>query len=222
MSLSHECRHQNGKYKLLKRVIKSCIDNKLIQEAISEYESFETYETKEMMKAKPARVLRSMISICDNVLGGGFKYTGGNYYRHSIPYLPHTDYRRDEDNSINVVVPLSYSGATPSLIVFDQSWLGDSVTWCLDYEVHAFSINTGVKGAPYEYKEVVGLTKNAIDEDFYSKYLSHHRKDCFFGMSGEAFRFQPNDIIVFDNRLIHCTSSFLGEKLGLSLRFKKI
>jgi hypothetical protein len=205
---------------MLKKNYPNSIPQSIISSAVAEYNSYDSYETTGMKKAKPNSILDKIIPICEKTLDLKLKYCGGNYYHHSTPYLPHTDYKLNQDNSINLVIPLEYTGEQASLIVFDQAWHKDSVTWCLNHEVLNFSVNTGVKGSPYQYPDVKNLTKIPLDIDFYEKYLSHHPIECFWGLSGNAFLFQPSSLIAFDNRLIHCTSHFKGEKLGLSLRFK--
>jgi hypothetical protein len=117
---------------------------------------------------------------------------------------------------------LMYTGEQASLVVFDQIWPHDSVTWCLDYPVLNFSVNTGIKGYPCDYTDVIGLTSNPVDDELYNKHLSIYNSNCFFGLTGRAFLFEPTSVIMFYNKRIHCTSKFVGEKLGLSLRFKVI
>ena len=195
------------------------IPQSVINEVINDYNSRGSYETASMNKAAPGKSLHLVLPYCLSKVGKDLEYKSGNFYKHSIPYLPHTDYRVDQGNEVNIVIPLQYTGEQASLIVFDQSWDNDSVTWCLDGEVIDFAVNTGVKGRPYDYDAVDNLTFKPINLDFYNKYLSHHRRECFLGLSGTAFKFQPTTMIIFDNRLIHCTSKFKGEKLGLSLRF---
>jgi hypothetical protein len=164
--------------------------------------------------------LHLVLPYCNAKVGKDLEYKSGNFYKHSIPYLPHTDYRVDQGNEVNIVIPLQYTGEQASLVVFDQMWERDSVTWCLDGPVIDFTVNTGIGGRPFDYDAVDNLTFEPIKDDFYNKYLSHHKRECFYGLSGEAFKFMPTSMIIFDNRLIHCTSRFKGEKLGLSLRFK--
>ena len=52
------------------------------------------------------------------------------------------------------------------------------------------------------------------------QYLNHYPKQCLFGLSGSAYPFVPGSAILFDNKKIHCTSSFTGVKLGLALRYR--
>jgi hypothetical protein len=53
----------------------------------------------------------------------------------------------------------------------------------------------------------------------YKQYLNHYPKECYYGLSGNAFPFEPGSMIIFDNRHIHCTSKMNGIKLGISLRY---
>ena len=190
--------------------IKLCIDN---------YYSNSTFETNTMNKADTKNVLGLLTPMIENMLGKKLMYTGGNYYRHNKPYLPHTDYKTYEDNTLNVVIPLSYTSSQPSLIIFDQKWELDSVTWCMHLPVQYFRYNIGVKGCPAEYP-VIGLTDKEIDNELYINYLNHFPKQLLRGLSGTVFPFEVGSILVFDNRYIHCTSKLDGEKLGISLRFK--
>jgi hypothetical protein len=173
-----------------------------------------------MNKASPGDSLIAIQSILEVTLGRKLDFVTGNFYKHATPYLPHTDFKTYEQNYLNIVIPLSYSGEQASLVVFDQTWSQDSITWCMHYPVQQFTYNTGVKGCPYEYP-VNGLTKKEINDELYRSYLSHYPKHCLFGLSGKAYPFEPGSIIVFDNRHIHCTSKMNGEKLGISLRFKE-
>lgn len=206
---------------MLKTALANVIPERTLQDAIADYESRVSYETITMRKADPGRSLEALVPYCQAVVGEEIVFCQGNFYRHSDPYLPHTDFRVDSGNDLNMVIPLSYRGEQASLVVFDQSRHLDSVTWCLDYPLIEFKVNTGVRGYPCHDKDVRGLTAEPIDESFYQRYLSHHRRECFFGLTGRAFPFEPGSVIVFDNRLIHCTSRFRGEKLGISLRFRR-
>ena len=195
------------------------IDKSMIKRCIDDYYSNSTFETDTMNKADTKNVLGLLTPMIENMLGKKLTYTAGNYYRHNKPYLPHTDYKTYENNTLNVVIPLSYTNNQPSLVIFDQKWELDSVTWCMHLPVQYFRANIGVKGCPAEYP-VVGLTDKEIDNELYVKYLNHYPKELLRGLSGTVFPFEVGSMIVFDNRYIHCTSILDGEKLGISLRFK--
>ena len=113
-----------------------------------------------------------------------------------------------------------YTGDQASLIVFDQEWEQDSVTWCMQHRVMYFSTNIGIKGFPYEYP-ITNKTGKSIDEILYNEYLSHYPKHGLSELSGTAYSFEPGSMIIFNNKKIHCTSKMNGEKLGISLRFKE-
>ena len=195
------------------------IDPLIIKKCIDDYYSNSTFETDTMNKADTKNVLGLFTPMIENMLGKKLMYTGGNYYKHNKPYLPHTDYKTYEDNTLNVVIPLSYTSSQPSLIIFDQKWELDSVTWCMHLPVQYFRYNIGVKGCPAEYP-VIGLTDKEINNELYINYLNHFPKQLLRGLSGTVFPFEVGSILVFDNRYIHCTSKLDGEKLGISLRFK--
>lgn len=196
------------------------IDSTTLDLLINDYESRKIYDTCTMNKTSPGNAVLLLLELLETALGRKLEYVTGNFYKHTVPYLPHTDFKSYEQNYLNIVIPLQYTGIQPSLIVFDQMWNQDSVTWCMHYPVKYFSYNIGVKGCPYEYP-VSGLTETDISDDLYKNYLSHYPKNCLFGLTGEVYPFEPGSIIVFDNRHIHCTSKMSGEKLGISLRFKK-
>lgn len=187
---------------------------------IDDYESRTSYDTDTMNKVNPGNSVSIVLELLETALERKLEFVTGNFYKHTIPYLPHTDFKSYEKNYLNIVIPLQYTGTQSSLVVFDQMWEQDSVTWCMHYAVQYFSYNTGVKGCPYEYP-VKGLTGVTVDNDLHKNHLSHYPKHCLFGLSGTAYKFEPGSIIAFDNRFIHCTSKMQGEKLGLSLRFKK-
>jgi hypothetical protein len=89
----------------------------------------------------------------------------------------------------------------------------------MHHKVQSFTVNIGVKGCPYEYSSIKNLTGKEIDHTLF-QYLTHYPKQCLFGLSGSAYPFSPGSAILFDNKKIHCTSSFTGVKLGLSLRYR--
>lgn len=192
----------------------------LIQECIGHYYNKENYDTVGMAKADADYFINLIHPYVENIVGYKVKPCFGNFYRHNEPYLPHTDYKNSENNYINVVVPLEYNGDIPNLIIFDQIWNYESITWCLDLPVLKFKFNTGVKGSPYEYP-IDGLTNKDIDTEFYNSYLNHLNKNCLFGLSGNAYPFIPSSMIVFDSKRIHCTSKLNNFKLGLSVRYTK-
>jgi hypothetical protein len=204
---------------MLREYHQNIIPQIVIDEVIKDYNSRSDYQTSTMNKADPGLSLSLVLPYCEKALGTDLEFKSGNFYKHTQPYLPHTDYRVSQGNEINVVIPLEYSGQQASLVVFDQAWYVDSVTWCLTHDIIHFEVNTGVPGRPCDHWQLVNHTYKPIDKKFHKKYLSHYPIDCYFGLSGEAFLFQPTSMIVFDNRLVHCTSKFKGQKLGLSLRF---
>lgn len=195
------------------------IDSSILSLLINDYESKKIYDTDTMNKAGPENAVPLLIDLLETALRRKLEYVTGNFYKHTSPYLPHTDFKSYEQNYLNVVIPLQYTGEQASLIVFDQMWEQDSVTWCMHHAVQYFSYNTGVKGCPHEYP-VKGLTGIDIEDILFKNYLSHYPKNCLFGLSGQSYPFEPGSVIVFDNRHIHCTSKMNGEKLGISLRFK--
>lgn len=190
----------------------------VVQQCITDYHSREQYQTTTMNKADPGQSLHLLHELCEQLVGQRLHYESGNFYKHTMPYLPHTDYRVQQNNTVNVVVPLSYTESIPSLVVFDQQWNYNSLTWCMHLPVQFFEINTGVKGCPHEYP-VENLTGIGIDPTLHLKYLPMYPRECLHGLSGTVYAFEPGSMIIFDNRRIHCTSSFTGEKLGISLRF---
>ena len=190
----------------------------VIAHCIDDYNHRAQYQTTTMNKAPPGASLELLHGFCEQATGHKLKYQSGNFYKHTVPYLPHTDYRTLQDNTINVVVPLHYTESLPHLVIFDQLWKQDSLTWCMHLPVQYFEINIGVRGSPHEYP-VDNLTGQGIDPGLHLNYLSMYPRECLYGLSGNAYAFEPGSIIVFDNQRIHCTSSFTGEKLGISLRF---
>ena len=195
------------------------IDSELLSILINDYQSRKIYDTDTMNKASPGNSLAAIQEALENALDRKLEFVTGNFYKHTVPYLPHTDFKTYQQNYLNVVIPLSYSEEQASLVIFDQVWEQDSVTWCMHHAVQHFTYNIGVKGCPYEYP-VNGLTGRDIDNDLY-QCLSHYPRQSLFGLSGRVYPFEPGSIIVFDNRHIHCTSKMNGEKLGISLRFKE-
>lgn len=193
----------------------------VINTAITQYRQVKTYETYSMNKANADDIELLLRGLISNVLKKDIRYIGGNFYSHNLPYYPHTDFKIKDANEYNVVVPLHYTDTIPNLIIFDQTYNLDSVTWCLKDPVQYFAVNTGVKGKPADYK-ISNKTESDIDLEFYNTFLSHHDRSCFYGLSGTAYKFKPGSIIAFDSRHIHCTSTFKGTKLGITLKYKII
>lgn len=184
-----------------------------IEELLDEYHNSET-RTESMKKATPGKATRQV----DEYMKG-YVRVGGNYYSHSHPYLPHTDHKEKWDHTINVVIPLETTDPNATLVVFDQTWEQDSVTWCMHLPVMEFSTNTGVEGYPAEYN-VNGLTGDEIDDELYEN-LTWLEKPMLTGLSGKAHKFIPGEPIIFNNKRIHVTGDLDGMKTGLSLRYKK-
>lgn len=193
-----------------------------VEPFINYYDSIGVYRTETMNKADPGKAQRWI----DPVLRKHFPFlgdfVGGNFYKHKQPYHPHTDHQKQwGETSVNVVVPLWFAGTQPYLVVFNQRWETTS-TWTMTLGVRqgeiSSSTNKQLVGVPSDYP-ILNNTGVDIDEEFHSKYLSFPR-ECYHGLSGEAFYFTPRSVILFDNSKIHCTSKFVGEKLGLSLRYK--
>jgi hypothetical protein len=207
----------------MKKVLKNVLGSEQIETLLNEFELNKFSATKDnrvteevdtWAKAMPGPAVEII-----NDFMYGYKRVGGNYYRHDSPYLPHTDHKEKWGNTINVIAPLHSTDPNAKLIVFDQKWHKDSVTWCLHNGVWYFEYNTGVKGRPYDYKEVEGLTDEPISDELY-QYLGWADKKQWFGLTGDAMPFVPGDLLIFDNKYIHTTGKLDGIKIGLSLRYK--
>lgn len=210
--------------------VHNVIDRGLVDQLLSEYRSGTFVENNHMNKVLPREETVNLVAeivepIINRKLSRG--YHGGNFYKHVWSYDLHTDYKTWINNTLNVVIPLEFVEPQASLVIFDQVWELDSVTWSMNRPVPYLTFNTGVKGCPYEYP-VKNLTGQDIAEEFHRTHLSRFPKECCFGLSGEAYLFQPGSMIIFDNRRIHCTSNLentpspwkIGQKTGLSLRYK--
>ena len=196
------------------------ISDEILDMLINHYVAAGSYETALMNKSSSNLVEHLVTPIIASIADRELTYVGGNFYEHSVPYLPHTDYQPSDDNMLNVVIPMQYTESLPNLIVFDQTWEQSPVTWSMHHKVQSFTVNIGVKGCPYEYSSIKNLTGKEIDHTLF-QYLTHFPKQCLFGLSGSVYPFIPGSIILFDNKKIHCTSSFTGVKLGISLRYRK-
>jgi hypothetical protein len=196
----------------------NCIDKNIIRLCLDEYNSSTTYDTTTMNKLTPRECLHLLVPLIQSHCEYKITYCTGNFYKHSEPYLPHTDFKTFQKNEINVVIPLAYTEALPNLIIFDQEWHLDSVTWCMHLPVQYFTTNIGVKGCPFEYP-VRNLTNENICDELYT-HLNHYPKETLYGLSGKAYPFDIGSLILFDNRRIHATSKFKGIKTGITLRFK--
>ena len=197
----------------------NAVSDEILNILVDHYVAAGTYDTASMNKL-PANLLEQLITpIIEVIADRELTYANGNFYKHAVPYLPHTDYQPQDNSVLNVVIPMQYTESLPNLIVFDQTWEQPAVTWSMHHKVQSFTINIGVKGCPYEYSSIKNLTGKEIDHTLF-QYLNHYPKQCLFGLSGSAYPFVPGSAILFDNKKIHCTSSFTGVKLGLALRYR--
>jgi hypothetical protein len=195
------------------------VDKKVVEDCIRDYYSNTSFRTKAMAKADPKVHIDYFTQLASDTLNSKLTFVSGNYYKHTIPYLPHTDYKKQLNNPVNLVIPLEITG-TASLIVFDQQWLDDSVTWDMNYKItDELKTNTFTRGSPNTYN-ITNKTEMAFDSNIHKHHLRYFKLEDLHSLSAEVFEFVPNKAILFDNRKIHCTSHFEGEKLGLSLRFK--
>jgi len=196
------------------KVLYDVLSEDEINKLLTEYNSADSYNTEAMKKVGPGPAVK----IIDDLMYG-YKRVGGNYYKHFNPYLPHTDHREEWGSSINVVVPLHTDDPNASLVVFDQCYNKDSVTWCLHFDVQQYQVNTGVQGRPCDYEEVTNLSDQPVSDELYEK-LKWTNKEQWFGLTGQALEFKPGNIMIFNNNHIHSTGIFEGTKTGLSLRYK--
>lgn len=198
------------------------IPDHIIQKALEDHRSKQTNYPDMNINFPEQDIVEAITDYASEVLGRKVEHRSGNYYTHTIPYLPHTDWFSHLDNNINVLIPLEYDckpEAEPYLVIFDQIWPHNGVTWCMHSPVLDIPINIGVKGYPGEYP-ILNKTGRAIHPDFWWKYLSWMPYHLFRNLSGNAYKFEPGSILVFENKKIHCTSYYEGVKTGLSLRFR--
>lgn len=201
----------------MKQYFEKVIAKGEINKLTSVFNSFSKYNNAaHMKKADSDSAYEITKPIFNNILPE-YEYVGGNFYKHCYPYLPHTDHKKEWGESINVVVPLTNSDA--KLIVFDQKWKEDSVTWTFDYEGLSFETNPAVPGRPCDYN-IIDSTEQPIPQKLFED-INWGNKTDWFGLSGESYKMTPCNMIVFDNQYIHATSNFEGEKLGVNFRFIK-
>ena len=141
-----------------------------------------------------------------------------NFYNHTTPYLPHTDYRFNVNE--NFVIPLeTVNGPNPSLIIFDQWWPMDSNTWVFDTNAK-FEYNKELRGRPCDY-DIEEHTHADIDNKLYEDFLSYYPKKYWKGLTGSAYELKPGNLIEFDTKMIHATGTMDCErKLGLTIRYR--
>lgn len=144
------------------------------------------------------------------------------FYNHEIPYLPHSDHRNGVHE--NFVIPLETVEPEnvdyhPHLIIFDQWWPYESNTWVFDTNAK-FEFNKALKGRPCDY-DIKEKTNADIDDELYNNFLNYFPKKYWKGLTGNAYKLQPGNILMFDSRLIHATSTMMCKrKLGLTIRYK--
>jgi len=195
---------------------KNIVTSNILESLIKIYNNKDEYQTDTMKKASGDDAVLELLKDIPSIDIERIKTC--HFYKHEIPYFPHTDFRSDEVE--NMVIPLQVVGGdNPYLVVFDQYFEEPSVTWTFREDVH-FEINTGVKGRPVDFEDVKGLTEKSIDKELYNNYLHHYPEKYWHGLTGTAYEFVPGNIIKFDSKKIHCTSAMkCSSKLGLTIRF---
>ena len=187
------------------------------------YRSHESYDTEEMKKApvcdKTMDIVEERIR---QLIGTDYVYVSGNYYSHEKPFYPHTDFQKEWKESINMVIPLENNteGKNGKLVIFDQLWEDDSKTWMMIHPVKEYAVNKALPGCPFDYR-ITNHTNEKISLLFWETHLKHFPSWCWQGLSGSTYNYEENSIIIFDNKRIHCTNNFKGNKTGLTLRYKK-
>jgi len=193
---------------------------------IDEYNKLEKYDG--LMNKGESGVLEEewFVSIIKKFIKIPCTLAAYNFYKidDQGSYLPHTDFiLKDGCPDINVNIPLYYTGSKiPHLVIFDQRYLENSVTWCLDYEIQYFKHNTGVSGRPCDY-DITDKTNESCNQELYDKHLKVQGAiDNFYSLSGKAYPLIPKSILMFDNTRIHCTGQLEGERLGISVSFSSV
>ncbi len=200
---------------------KNVIDAGLIDKLHAYYNSVGVYRSETMKKADPGPALRWIEPLLRSLEPSIDSFIGGNFYKHKHPYNPHTDHQKQwECSTVNFVIPIWFTGSQPHLVVFDQQY-NDTTTWTMEkpvaHGIYSTSTNGQLAGAPGTYS-IHNNTQKDIDHQLWEEFLPSPQQ-YYFGLSGKSYSFTPGDIIMFDNKNIHCTSKFNGEKLGLSLRY---
>ena len=125
-----------------------------LKSLIEIYNNIGEYETDTMKKASGTDAVLEILKDIPEINVARIKTC--HFYKHEVPYFPHTDFRSDEVE--NIVLPLEVLGGdNPYLVIFDQYFEQPSLTWTFREDVH-FEINTGVKGRPVDFKDAVSYT----------------------------------------------------------------
>ena len=196
------------------------VPQSVIQKCIDEYESFSSYSKDYMNIASPSQEIRDLITqYATKATGQKLVCNSGNYYKHDFPYLPHTDYECNKNNTLNITIPLWVDSEDDvRLLVFDQIYEGAwPVCWMLHHPLYTLSGAIALPGCPNDYP-LLNKTDEPIPDDLY-RFVNIYEKDHFFGLSGTAHKYKPGNMLIFNNQAVHCTSKFNGWKMGISLRF---
>ena len=196
------------------KYLDNALSHDIVNELIDIYNNADEYDTDTMKKLSgedAMNVLKNVDAIDTdriNVI---------HYYKHKLPYYPHSDYHFIEKE--NIVLPLQViNGENPYLVIFDQYYYEDACTWTGDMEIK-FKINTGVQGRPYDF-DIDNKTHKPIPKYLY-RYLDWQPQDFWYGLSGEPYEFKPGSMMQFDSKRLHATSTLrCEEKLGLTIRYK--
>jgi hypothetical protein len=199
---------------------------------IDYYNSKEHFVTHGMEKLDMPFNDKEFIAVIDNILQNKigikekYKIIGDNYYKHTHSYFPHCD-AVNENAWLNIVVPLQQYQVfgDQKFIVFNQTWLGPTITWMGKIQLDGEFVNnkkTNQRPADGEFFRN-GTDKELPDDIWQHLNEEYFDKEYLYSMNGVAYDWCPHDVIVFESQHIHATGKMQStEKLGLSIRIEKI
>lgn len=143
----------------------------------------------------------------------------GMYFYVDYPHIIHNDDNKEWPLIYKAFnIPLKYEGnEMPYLCFFDQVYL-DGPSKFFNGEKN---VETHYNTCVYDYKDVLGKSKEDIDNHIKEKYLTHLKDEWLKGLSfNSAHHWKPGNTIVFDSCRLHCASDFrknVKSKLGISI-----
>lgn len=198
---------------------------------------FDTHPELHVIKPNNPNVIKinhpwkHLNTILDPIFSKFFKTqngNGGNIYKHTNVYTTHVD-SFEPHQMINALLPIYVPPSVEQqhFVVFDQwvengfgqTWYGDRT----DINEHGdFDFNKKLAQTPFNDQRVYNKTTDAIDQDFYKKYLDYscHKPEYFKGLTGTAYEFKPGNLILFNSNQLHTTGKLVSDwKMGLHINF---
>ncbi len=136
----------------------------------------------------------------------------GIFHESMNPLKLHADTGKNSDSIIykQMLIPLSNIGET---LLFEPRWRNESSSFTIDK--NEIKNNYGYNKRTNEH-----LGTKEFDKQVYKKYLPHEHYENLKGLKvKKIYNWKIGEAFVFDRTFIHCSSTLVQPKIGLTLFF---